>query len=427
MNLRIYAFIIPIALMWAGCNPLRRAATESPDTIVHGYTAPGFEKVRSVFIENFISRGERGAALTVYYGDTIVVNLYGGYKNKQKELFDSNTLILFFSASKGMMALAAACAVSDGLFDYSDKISQHWPAFSQNGKEHITVEQMLCHQAGIPLLDKRIKKKHYFDTTFIRQTLLRQTPKWTPGEKQGYHLYTTGLYLNELIKETDTMHRSIDTYFYERLAQSAGVEFYFGLPDTLNRDRLAHIIHITTLQRMFRFWQLPRPIRLKVYNPFSMLNKTFRVLIGFNPNKETFLRTLLPTVNGVGKVSDVAKLYHMFAIGGEQLNIRPEVLETLYAPPHLFGGGNLDYVLGLPMFFKSGFRKPSDDFRFGTSVKSFGMSGAGGSFAFADPELKLGYCYAPTLMKGFDKNDPREEALREAVYECIGEMGGSER
>ena len=36
-----------------------------------------------------------------------------------------------------------------GLFKYEDKISKHWPEFGQNGKENITISDVLQHKSGL--------------------------------------------------------------------------------------------------------------------------------------------------------------------------------------------------------------------------------------------------------------------------------------
>ena len=34
---------------------------------------------------------------------------------------------------------------------YTEKISTYWPEFGQNGKENITVADLMRHEAGLPL------------------------------------------------------------------------------------------------------------------------------------------------------------------------------------------------------------------------------------------------------------------------------------
>lgn len=418
--MRINTCLVLCSLTLLSCHTNERLLRKNPSTCIGGYVAPGFEEVKDVFAENFSKRGEKGAALSVYVNDTLVVNLYGGYKDKKfRQIWDENTLVLLFSATKGITAMTTAIGISQGLFNLNDKIGSYWKAFSKNGKENITINQMLSHQSGIPMFHKNIRIKHINDTLYIRDVLENQRTYWEPGTRQAYQLYSGGLYLNGLFKHADPRQRSLDRFFYDEIARPLGIEFYFGLPDTINHDRLAYIIPITSLKSFFKFWQLPGAVRRKVYNPFSMLNKTFRILIGFNPNDRKFLSTSLPSINGVGKVTDIARLYGIFSGGAHVLGLKEDVFNEIVSPGIIMPDNNKDLLLGIPMFYRFGFRKPSPGFSFGTSDKAFGMTGAGGSFAFADPDLKLGYCYGTRKMKGFAHNDPREKALRECVYKCI--------
>jgi CubicO group peptidase (beta-lactamase class C family) len=113
------------------------------------------------------------------------------------------------------------------------------------------------------------------------------------------------------------------------------------------------------------------------------------------------LDTAIPAGNGIGRVRDIAKLY------GE--------LATTPDPP---SGGPRDAVLKTETAYSLGYWKPFDGFAFG-SPSAFGAQGAGGSFAFADPERDLGFAYAPNKMGTHIWDDPRESALRDAVLDCL--------
>ncbi|MFL6245889.1 MAG: EstA family serine hydrolase, partial [Thermoanaerobaculia bacterium] len=68
--------------------------------------------------------------------------------------------------------------------------------------------------------------------------------------------------------------------------------------------------------------------------------------------------------------------------------------------------------------FSLGFMKPSPGWQFG-SASSFGAPGAGGSFGFADPTLEVGYGYVTSQMGTTLTGDPRDLALRNALYASI--------
>jgi CubicO group peptidase (beta-lactamase class C family) len=48
------------------------------------------------------------------------------------------------------------------------------------------------------------------------------------------------------------------------------------------------------------------------------------------------------------------------------------------------------------------------------------MAGAGGSIGMADPTLGIGFSYTPNRMGFGSPTDPREVALRDALYQCLG-------
>ncbi len=122
---------------------------------ISGHVEPGFEAVREAFVENFTHRNELGAACCIYYRGEKVVDLWGGVRNKETgEPWEEDTMVIVFSATKGMSGLAMALAHSRGLFDYDERISKYWPEFAQQGKDKITVRQLLAHQAGLFAFDE---------------------------------------------------------------------------------------------------------------------------------------------------------------------------------------------------------------------------------------------------------------------------------
>jgi CubicO group peptidase (beta-lactamase class C family) len=82
-------------------------------------------------------------------------------------------------------------------------------------------------------------------------------------------------------------------------------------------------------------------------------------------------------------------------------------------------------VLGVPSCFSLGFARPGPDVAFGSSRRAFGAPGAGGSFGFADPDARLGYAYVMNKLDFWLIDDPREKALRAAVYRAIARLGSA--
>jgi CubicO group peptidase (beta-lactamase class C family) len=84
----------------------------------------------------------------------------------------------------------------------------------------------------------------------------------------------------------------------------------------------------------------------------------------------------------------------------------------------------MDEVLGVECWYSLGYLRPGPRLGFGSSERAFGTPGAGGSFAFADPDARVGYAYVMNKLNFFLFDDPREKALRDAVYRAIERLSG---
>src|SRR3954451_21773086 len=162
---------------------------------VEGHVSRGFETVRDAFEANFARRGELGGACCVYHHGRKVVDLWGGLRNKATgEPWERDTMVLVYSATKGLSAMTLAIAHSRGWLDYEERVSVYWPEFAQHGKERITVRQLLAHQAGLFAFDEPVDRGTVADLDHLAVVLARQKPAWEPGTRQAYHALPLGFY-----------------------------------------------------------------------------------------------------------------------------------------------------------------------------------------------------------------------------------------
>ena len=386
-------------------------------TRVNGMVAPGFEEVRTEFERNFARRGEIGAAVAAWWRGAKVVDLWGGRRSPlSDDPWNEDTMVVVMSATKGLSALALALANARGWLDYDAPVATLWPEFAQNGKAAVTVRQLLGHEAGLVMLDEQLTLEKVRDLDYMARLLARQKPAWPPGTRHGYHTMTLGLYMQELIRRADPAHRTLGRFFHDEIAVPLGLEFYIGLPPGVPAERLARIKPLSRWRGMLALRYTPPAVTLKMIAPRSLLRRSFMGLVA-DPNDRAFLEVELPAGNGVGTARAMARAYGAFATGGAELGIGAATLERLTEPPRSAGR---DAVLGVPSSFSLGFSRPGPLFEFGSGPRAFGTPGAGGSFAFADPDAQVGYAYVMNRLDFYLADDPREKPLRDALYRAIG-------
>lgn len=151
---------------------------------IEGHVSAGFEAVRDAFAENFSRRHELGGACCVYHRGQKVVDLWGGVRNKStREPWQEDTMVLIWSATKGLAAMTLAVAHSRGWLDYDERVCSYWPEFAQQGKENISVRQLLAHQAGLFAFDEPVDRNVVADPDRLAEVLARQKPAWEPGTR----------------------------------------------------------------------------------------------------------------------------------------------------------------------------------------------------------------------------------------------------
>jgi CubicO group peptidase (beta-lactamase class C family) len=389
--------------------------------IIGGHVSPGFERVREAFAENFDHRHELGGACCAYHRGVKVVDLWGGIRNKQTgEPWEPNTMVIVHSATKGLAAMTMAVAHSRGWLDYEERVCAYWPEFAQQGKERITVRQLLAHQAGLFAIDEPVDRSVIADLDRLAVVLARQKPAWEPGTRQAYHALTLGFYEGELLRRVDPKHRSLGQFFQDEIVSPLGEDVYIRLPEDIPNSRLATIAPPGRFEMIFGF---PLRFTLEAMNRRSNIHRALVINPGtavyLDPHRIYARNLEVPSGNGVGTARGIAHAYSVFATDGRAIGLRKETLDLLVAPAIPPTHGFYDECLkGEGVQFSLGFMKPSPVWPFG-SASSFGSPGAGGSLGFADPIAGIGYAYVTSQMGTALTGDPRDVALRDALYAAL--------
>jgi CubicO group peptidase (beta-lactamase class C family) len=402
--------------------------TSVPREVVCGGVDEGYGKVADAFRLNLASGAEVGAAVAIYRDGRKVVDLWGGFRDgTTRAPWTTDTLVNTFSTTKGVAALTVALAVSRGLLDYDARVADYWPEFAQGGKEAVTVRQLLAHQAGLPVIKPLLTLADIAAPERLSERLAAQVPAWPPGTRHGYHGVTLGWYASELIRHADPEGRTLGKYFADEIAGPLGLDFHIGLPDSVDRDRVAHLHVPSQIATLLHLHVLPPRLAAAWFIPMTLTAQAGVAFEGANGlstfNREDVRVVEIPAANGTGTAESVARLYGDAAMGGHEIGLTPEVFSALTAPPVRPTKGLRDKVLHVDTLFSLGFGRPIAEQRtkyvIGSSDKAFGAPGAGGSVGFADPDTGVGFGYVMNKLGFHLISDPRALRLRQALFRDV--------
>ncbi len=383
---------------------------------IEGHVDRDFEQVREVFAANWADHDEVGASLCVYRDGRPVVDLHGGWTDRTHTTpYPADALQVVYSASKGITAMVIATLVDRGRLDLDEPIATRWPAFAQANKSAITVRDVLCHRAGLPAVDLPLTTAEVLAVEPVLRALEAQEPLWPPGDGHGYHAFTLGWILGEIVARSTGA--PIGDYVRDELAGPLGVEFWIGLPEALE-PRVVPL--------------LPPPLPatdeelaflLRVGGPGTLGQRALSMdgallvadLDGTPFNTRAYHSTSMPAGNGISNARSMARLYAacIGSVDGTRLFGADTMAE--FSRVHTDGP---DRVLATHTRFGLGFAHDCELFHFGTPT-AFGHYGAGGSAAFADPDSGLAFAYVMNYMRTWLGPDPRVTALIDATTRCL--------
>lgn len=382
---------------------------------VHGQVDDGFGAIADAFEVNFTERGELGAAFCLYVDGVERVNLWAGTANERTgQRWDESTLQLVFSTTKGIVATCIARLVQSGALSYDDRVAQHWPEFAPNSKEHITVGQMLSHQAGLIGVDASLDLDEIMEVTPVIESLESQSPMWEPGTAHGYHAITFGWLAGELLARVDG--RRIGQYVQEELAGPLDLDMWIGLPES--EEARVSRLELTPLPDDPALLEHLGKLYARDAYGYKALALDGRISTsGENHfNSRAVHATEMPGANGITNACSLARMYAATIGEVDGVRLLDQDTVNLARTQRVMGD---DLTLLVPSRFGAGYwlHEPSTPM---IQDGSFGHPGAGGSLGYANPELGIGYGYVMNRMGNALTGDPRTIALNDAVVASLG-------
>jgi CubicO group peptidase (beta-lactamase class C family) len=178
--------------------------------------------VRDTFADNLNTGRDLGASIAVFVDGECVVDLWGGYFDQTltREI-DRRTISQMFSSTKTITALCALVLADRGELDLHAPVARYWPEFAAAGKGGIQVRQLLNHSAGMAAWTGTMTLQTLCDVERSTAMLTRQAPLWKPGTAHGYHGFTQGHLVGEVVRRITG--KSLGTFLREEITTPLGV------------------------------------------------------------------------------------------------------------------------------------------------------------------------------------------------------------
>lgn len=387
--------------------------------MVSGGCAPRFARVREEFERNFAERGEVGASVCVMVDGEPVVDLWGGVADRDGRAWAEDTVSVVFSTTKGVTALCAHILASRGKLDLTAPVTAYWPEFGQAGKENITVGMLLSHRAGLPVVSTPLAADAFFDWAGMIAALEKEPPAWEPGTRHGYHAFTFGWLVGEVVRRASGL--SLGEFVRTEIAEPLGLDLWLGLPEEIEPrvaamgpaepqpgDVPAKLAVVAATE--------PESLQARL-----MVNTGGYLQGGFDSRAGHAAE--LGAVGAVTNARALAGMYSTLACGGAPLvdgAALARMSTTVAAGADALAFANSRYTYGFVPSVDNRREPPGLRDSMILSSDAFGHPGLGGGVGFASPANRMSFAYTMNAMGPGTLLNARGQSLVDAVYTALG-------
>jgi CubicO group peptidase (beta-lactamase class C family) len=314
---------------------------------------------------------------------------------------------VIFSSTKPVVASVVWMLMGEGAIDVSHRVADLIPEFAENGKDAITIEQVLLHTSGFPRAPFAALDWDDRDRRLARFAKWRCN--WEPGTRYEYHATSAHWVLAELIERvTGSDFREV---IRARVVEPLGLSgFELGVP----------VEHQGDINTLVRTGAPATPDELEAVlgiREIPVGEVTTEALLDFNTPAVRAVG--VPGGGGVATAADMALFYQ--ALLHDPLGMwKPEVLTDVTSRVR----NSFPDFLGVPANRTRGLVVKGDDEKAAVrgmgrtiSPRAFGHNGAAGQIAWGDPETGVSFCF---LTNGIDEHELRQARRGSAIASRAG-------
>ena len=401
---------------------------------VEGFCDPKFSKLGDIFSKAIKSGFDDGAALSLEIENELVIDMWGGYKDKEHtEVWTEDTIANVFSVTKAMTATCALKLLEEKKINLGDRVSRYWPEYDCKSKGDTTIKDFFSHRAGMFGFQEPLPYECWEDWDLIVNQLAKQEPFHVPGTAQGYHAMTFGFLLGEIIRRVDG--RSVGTFFKEEIADIFDIDFKIGL-DESEFERCAEMImqeapiNVINFFRRIPRWLLPSRIRAigdtlssaEYRKAFIEIvhgdDENLRSVTDF-PNSSQWRKGEIPAANGHGTARGGAKFFGILSNGGSRDGKKILDQETIDLATTEFSIGPDKVLLQAPYKFGLGYMLDAPFSPIGYKNTMFGHTGIGGAAGFGDKVNKIGFAFINNRQHSLGKLYKSANDLTKSLYKAL--------